>query len=262
MRLPESKGPARGGGATGKPGSGGSGEKGRTPVKASNAKGKGDDGDRGRTAGKRPKPTKTDKTTVGEGKTVNKGSGSIEPKDKGGGDPAKPKPTGKKRAPNESTSDTGGKGGARQPPPPRGTLKGDVKKLEPAEQDFVENRLSSGKNVEIIPTAERRTPDFKINGVQHELKTISGVTNATSDGISKQMASRIMDGRGQAEHVIVDMRKQPGINYDIAKRGIGRAFGADNTLQAKAVKAGVYHNQIQSITVVGPGWEITVPRTR
>ncbi len=110
--------------------------------------------------------------------------------------------------------------------------------------------LAQGRNVEVIPTAAGRTPDFLIDGVRYELKTISGVAKETSDGISKAIASRVMDGRGQAVDIIVDARTQAGITEEIAQRGIRRAFGADNATGGK----------IQSITIYGPGWKIVVPR--
>ena len=58
-----------------------------------------------------------------------------------------------------------------------------------------------------------------------------------------------MNGRGQSGHIIVDARGQAGITKEIAERGIIRAFGADK------VKKG-----IQSIRIIGPDFDIIVPR--
>ncbi len=104
--------------------------------------------------------------------------------------------------------------------------------------------------MEVVPRGAGRTPDFKIDGIQQELKTLSGVAKQTPDGLSSAMASRIMDGRGQATQIIVDARGQAGMTQEIAERGIRRAYGADNKLGGK----------IQSIRVIGDGFDITVPR--
>nr|WP_227498655.1 hypothetical protein [Synechococcus sp. PCC 7336] len=101
-----------------------------------------------------------------------------------------------------------------------------------------------------MPRGENRTPDFDIDGTIVELKTISGVQDTTSDGISGAIASRVMDGRGQAANIFVDATNQPGITQEIAERGVRRAFGADNRLGGR----------IQSITVEGPNFEVVVPR--
>jgi hypothetical protein len=138
-----------------------------------------------------------------------------------------------------------------QPAVRRGTLTGSLDDLTVAEKKFVEDQLSQGRNIEIVPRGVSRTPDFKIDGLQREFKTLSGVADQTPDGLSKAMASRIMDGRGQAADIIVDARGQAGMTREIAERGIRRAYGADNKLGGK----------IQSITVILPdGSQITVLR--
>jgi hypothetical protein len=131
-----------------------------------------------------------------------------------------------------------------------GKLIGDMSSLTDAEAKFVREQLAAGKKVEILPPEAGRTPDFKIDGQRVELKTISGVADTTSDGISKAIANRVMNGRGQATDIIVDARGQAGITQEIAERGIGRAYGADNKTGGK----------ITSIRVIGPGFDITIPR--
>ena len=64
------------------------------------------------------------------------------------------------------------------------------------------------------------------------------------------MASRIMDGPGQASHILVDVRRQAGMTQEIAERGVRRAYAADN-------KSG---GRIQFIRVIGDGFDITVHR--
>ena len=132
---------------------------------------------------------------------------------------------------------------------PKGILTGSLADVTKAERKFAQELLDAGKNVEVIPRGAGRTPDFKIDGVLHELKTLSGVVDQTSDGISKAIANRVMNGRGQAGHIIVDARGQAGITREIAERGIRRAFGAD------AAKKG-----IQSIRIIGIDFDIIVPR--
>ena len=133
---------------------------------------------------------------------------------------------------------------------PRGILIGSLDELTEAEKGFVEDLLSQGKNVEVAPGGAGRTPDFKIDGIQQELKTRSGVAKQTPDGLSAAMASRVMDGRGQATQIVVDARGQAGMTQEVAERGIGRAYGADNK----------HGGKIQSIRVIGNGFDITVPR--
>ncbi|MBA4174809.1 MAG: hypothetical protein C0511_19685, partial [Hyphomicrobium sp.] len=124
--------------------------------------------------------------------------------------------------------------------PGSGKLTGSLDGLTPAEQNFAKEMIGLGKNVEIIPTATGRTPDFQIDGVQYELKTVSGVQKIDSDGLSSAISSRIMDGRGQASDIIVDARQQAGMDQTIAERAVGRAYGADR------------RGGINSITILTP----------
>jgi hypothetical protein len=95
-----------------------------------------------------------------------------------------------------------------------------------------------------------RQGDRLIDGILTEYKTISGVRDLTSDGLSAAFASRVMDGRGQAAHIIVDVRNQDGMTREIAERGIRRAYGADNATGGR----------IQSIRCIGNGFNILEPR--
>jgi hypothetical protein len=132
----------------------------------------------------------------------------------------------------------------------KGKIIGDVSELTPEELKFVNEQVAQGKTVEIVKGAAGRTPDFIVDGQRLELKTISGVADATADGISKAIANRVMNGRGQATDIVVDARAQKGITQPIAERGIARAYGADNVTGGK----------ITSIRVIGPDFDITVPR--
>jgi Contact-dependent growth inhibition CdiA C-terminal domain len=131
-----------------------------------------------------------------------------------------------------------------------GKLIGDLSGLNAEEANFAREQLAAGKTVEVVPRGAGRTPDFIIDGQRIELKTLSGVADTTSEGISKAIARRVMDGRGQSTDVVVDARGQAGITQEIAERGIRRAYGADNATGGK----------ITSIRVIGPGFDITIPR--
>jgi hypothetical protein len=129
-----------------------------------------------------------------------------------------------------------------------GRLTGDASRLLPAERSFVNEQLSAGRRVELIPTATGRTGDFVIDGVRYELKTVSNIVNTAPDRSSGSISSTIMSGRGQAPNIIVDARNQSGMTIAIAERAARRAFGADS------------RNGIQSITFLTPQGTIVIPR--
>ena len=136
--------------------------------------------------------------------------------------------------------------------PARGVLTGNLDTLTDAERRVAEDLLASGKNLELIPRASVRTPDFKIDGVLHGLKTISGVAKIDSNSLSGAISSRVMQGRGQASHILNDARNQVGMTKEIAERGIDRAFGADRATGDK----------IDSIRIIGEGFDITVRKMK
>ena len=115
-----------------------------------------------------------------------------------------------------------------------------LSKLSREEEDFLHELLGQGHDIDVVETATNRTPDFMVDGVRTELKTLSGVAKETSENLSSALSSRIMDARGQATTIIVDARNQPGMTKEIAQRGIKRAAGADDKRGGK----------IQSITVL------------
>jgi hypothetical protein len=121
-----------------------------------------------------------------------------------------------------------------------GTLTGAVETLKPAERVIAEELKGLGNNLKVVKVGPNRTPEWEINGVRQELKTVSGVKDVTSDGISSATSSRIMDARGQAADILVNARDQTGMTREIAERAISRAFGADKKVGAK----------IESITVL------------
>ena len=101
------------------------------------------------------------------------------------------------------------------------------------ERRFAEELRDLGNDVAIVPRGQDKTPDFLINGISHELKTIANVSRTDSDGVSKAIASTIMDGRRQSPRVIIDARGQAGMSQEIAQRSIARALGRDSQTGSK-----------------------------
>jgi len=103
----------------------------------------------------------------------------------------------------------------------RGTLIGKLDKLTADKRKMVEDLLSSGKNIEIIPKSNIdrvKTPDFLVDGIKTELKTLNGTSLSTP-------VKRIIEGFGQhATTVIVDGRKT-GLSFDDLESIINRAKG-------------------------------------
>lgn len=90
-----------------------------------------------------------------------------------------------------------------------------------------------------------RTADFEVDGVATELKTVS---NITGKDMSASLSRRILDGAGQAPHIIVDARGQAGMTREIAESGIRRAYGFQHK----------YANErIRQVRIVGNGFDIT-----
>ena len=100
-----------------------------------------------------------------------------------------------------------------------GQLSGSLNGLTSTERTVVNDLLSQGKNVEIIPTTTAsKTPDFLVNGVKTELKSLKNPNINT--GIT-----RIQKGFKQgAETVIIDGR-QAGLTTDQANQILNRASG-------------------------------------
>jgi hypothetical protein len=96
------------------------------------------------------------------------------------------------------------------------------------EESIIANKLArEGKIVEAPIEASNkgiqnvRTPDFIVDGVKTELKTISKLKGKD---MSASLSRRILDGAGQGSNIIIDARNQIGMTEEIAKRGIIRAF--------------------------------------
>lgn len=119
------------------------------------------------------------------------------------------------------------------------------------ERDTARHLLEHGEEVQKNPNeGQPGQGDALVNGENTEFKAIFGVVDTSEDGLSDAISCRIMDGRGQALNIVVNVSKQQGMTQAAAERGITRAYGADN-------KAGM---KIQSIRVIGNSFDIKVPR--
>jgi hypothetical protein len=115
-----------------------------------------------------------------------------------------------------------------------------------AEETAIANQLvAEGHTVEALAESSVRTADFLVDGVRTELKSISNITSGDPSGA---LGRRILDGAGQAPNIIADVRQQAGITLELAQRAARRAYGADRAAR------------IQSIRLIGQGFDVTVPR--
>lgn len=121
---------------------------------------------------------------------------------------------------NAECGDTGGavsEGGTV----PKGILTGKLDGLTTVERTMIDDLLNAGNNVEIIPRSNipgNKTPDFLVNGVKTELKTLTGTSLNTP-------VTRIQDGfKKGTETVIIDGRNT-GLILNDANTVIERALG-------------------------------------
>lgn len=110
-----------------------------------------------------------------------------------------------------------GKGGTGS----TGKLTGSLDGLTSEERAVINELLDAGNDVEIIPRSNipnSKTPDFYVNGVKTELKTLFGSSLNTP-------VTRIQEGFAQgAENVIIDARKT-GMTLEEATKVIERVLG-------------------------------------
>jgi len=102
--------------------------------------------------------------------------------------------------------------------PKVGTITGSMQGLTGAEKTVVNDLTKKGLNVEIVQRGAGKTPDFKVNGIATELKTLQNANVNT--GIT-----RIQDAFKQnAQSVIIDARGT-GLTTTQAQEMIARAEG-------------------------------------
>ena len=132
--------------------------------------------------------------------------------------------------------------------PGAGKIIGRLEGLTPAERSFAEEIRDLGHQVEIVPHGAGSTPDFLINGVAHELKTVTRIVRTDADGLSKSISSTILDARTQSARIIIDARGQTGMTREAADQAIRRAYGADLS------------QRIESVTIMTPQGSVYAPK--
>jgi Contact-dependent growth inhibition CdiA C-terminal domain len=127
-------------------------------------------------------------------------------------------------------------------------------KLSPAELKTANKLVSEGKNVKVLKEVQNqkgvRTPDFEIDGVRTELKTVENLKKVDADNLSKSISRRILEAGGQAKNVILDVSNQPGMTKEIAERAVSRAFGNQNFRGS---------DKIKEVRIYGKDFDITIP---
>lgn len=122
---------------------------------------------------------------------------------------------------NDSGGDGGKVEGTPNAPDSKGKFIGNVNELKPAERRVANDLIAEGKTVERIPESTKhgeKTPDFKVDGVLTELKSLQNPNVNTGVG-------RIKDGFKQlAEKVIIDGR-EAGLTKEQAQQILERAKG-------------------------------------
>jgi hypothetical protein len=102
-------------------------------------------------------------------------------------------------------------------------------KVSPAELKTANKLVGEGKDVKVLKEVENqkgvRTPDFEIDGVRTELKTVENLKKVDADSLSSNVSRKILDAGGQAKNIILDVSGQSGMTKEIAERGVLRAFG-------------------------------------
>lgn len=125
--------------------------------------------------------------------------------------------------------------------------------LSPEEQRIADKLVAEGKDVKVPKEVENqagvRNPDFEIDGVKTELKTVSNIAKTDANGLSAKLSQRIAEAGNQASNVILDVTEQPGMTKEIAERGVKRAYG-------NLAKLG--SEKIQEVRVIGKDFDVTI----
>ncbi len=149
------------------------------------------------------------------------GPNSSTPSKPSGGKPSKSEGTPGSQKPSKPNEKPSGTKGADNAKPTKGEFVGNINELKPAEKKVANDLMEEGRRVERIPESTihgEKTPDFKVDGVLTELKSLQNPNVNTGVG-------RIKDGFKQhAEKVIIDAR-EAGLTKEQAKQIIDRAKG-------------------------------------
>ncbi|SCM83031.1 conserved hypothetical protein [uncultured Sporomusa sp.] len=98
-------------------------------------------------------------------------------------------------------------------------MTGSLEGLTAAEKTVINDLTTVGKNVEIIPkTTATKTPDFLVNGVKTELKSLENPNLNTA-------ITRIQKGFKQGAEVVIIDARQAGLTAEQASQVLTRASG-------------------------------------
>lgn len=122
--------------------------------------------------------------------------------------------------------------------------------LTPEEQRIADLLVAEGCHV--IAKAENtahgvKNPDFEVDGILTELKTISSLTGKNMGG---SLGRRILDAKSQATHAIIDVRDQAGMILEVAENAAKRAYVAQ-TISGKV--------RLQEVRIIGKDFDVTIP---
>ena len=120
--------------------------------------------------------------------------------------------------------------------------------LSPQEQRIADKLVSEGKQVKAPKEVNQqnvKNPDFEVDGVKTELKTIENVTSADIGGATSR---RIYEAGKQAPNIIVDVTNQPGMTKEIAENATKRAF---------LLERNSGNNRLKEVRMIGKDFDFT-----
>ena len=138
------------------------------------------------------------------------------------------------------------------PTEPQGKLEIEPGRTLSAEEQRIADKLvGEGKQVkvpkEVGNQAGVKNPDFEIDGVKTELKTVGNITKTDIDGLSSKLAQRISEATSQGSDVIIDATAQAGMTKDVAELAIKRAFGRWRQLDS---------GKVTNVKIIGKDFDI------
>lgn len=112
-----------------------------------------------------------------------------------------------------------------------------------SEWKWTQRLLDEGNNVVLLKDSTEagvRRADYLINGVATDLKEISEIGKTDPDNLSEGIARIIKESSGQGKALILDLTKQQGATFEVAKRGVSRYYGQGSSKQAIRVVGNGY----------------------
>ena len=139
---------------------------------------------------------------------------------------------------------------AKQTSKQTGKLEVEVgREMSDAEKSIADKLVAEGRQVKAPKEVNIRgvkNPDFEVDGIKTELKTIENITSADMGGA---ISRRIYEAGKQAPNVIIDATNQAGMTKEIAENAAERAF----LLQKRTG-----NERLQEVRLIGKGFDFTV----